>query len=177
MEHHGEHNENIDKQGYSTHCLPHPWPLLRILCIPSTQSSKSSVRTAGCGLTRHFRLRFCLKRHRGSRQLVVLLGLGAHDGGLDRQLCRCREQDGRAEETGLGGRPTETATLQLLETERDSAPGGQLVLRAHLSVSRSGLYLLSMRSAFTMSGHWSSLGRLSGFCLQRNFGWKRGGTG
>ena len=105
---------------HGSHCLPRSQPLLRSFCIPSTQSSKSSVGTAGCGLTT-----FCLKRHRGGRQLVVLLGLGAHDGGLDRQLCRCREQDGRAEETGLGGRPTETATLQLPETERDSAPGGR----------------------------------------------------
>ena len=156
---------------HGSHCLPRSRPLLRSFCIPSTQSSKSSVGTAGCGLTM-----FCLKRHRGGRQLVVLLGLGAHDGGLDRQLCRCREQDGRAEETGLGGRPTETATLQLPETERLSS-WWPLVLRARLSLSRSGLCLLSMRSPFTMSGHWSSLGWLSGFCLQRNFGWKRGGTG
>lgn len=157
---------------HGSHRLPHSRPLRRSFCIPSTQSSKSSARTAGRGLTR-----FCLKRHRDGRQLVVLLGLGAHDGGLDRQLCRCREEDSHAEETGLGGRPTETATLQLLERERDSAPGGQLVLRACLSLSRTGLYLLSTRSPFTMSGHWSLLGWLSGFCLQRNFGWKRGGTG
>lgn len=157
---------------HGSHCLPCSWPLLRIFCIPSTQSSKSSVRTAGCGLTRHFRLRFCLKRHRGGRQLVVLLGLGAQDGGLDWQLCRCREQDGRAEETGLGGRPTETATLQPLETERDSAP-----MASWFSGPVCHSAGVSMRSPFTMSGHWSSLGWLSGFCLQRNFGWKRGGTG
>lgn len=47
--------------------------------------------------------------------------------------------------------------MQLLETERNSAPGGQLVLRSRLSLSRVGLYLLSMRFPFTfqdIGAHW-----------------------
>lgn len=125
-----------DKQGYSKRVsLSAPFVApSENLCIPSIQNSKSSVRKQDVAWMRHFRMRFCLKTEAAvscgwpwSLEIMTegWTGSCADEGSkmtVQRRLALGWEVNRDAQ------RQRNAAALG--DRERDSAPGGQLVLRS-----------------------------------------------